>query len=707
MRGTLRPMRPTPNPLVRRDHLALLLVAVAAVLAHGASLSCGWIWDDDSYITANRVVSSPNGFVDAFIPGLTPQYYPLVFAGFWAQHAISGVEPFAYHLVNVLMHAANAVLLCIVGRRLAIPHSAWIALVFAVHPMGVESVAWVTERKNVQSMLFALASVWFFLQHLEAEPRRRAGTWIASFALYACALLSKTTAIFVPPCLVMIALWQRRTIDRAFVMRALPFFALGIVLGLHTAHVEQTVVGARGTDFDPTLLERLQLAPRVALFYLGSFFVPREQVFIYPQLRIDARDAMLWAPLALSLVAAWRCVVHWRRGTRAPLLVYLWIGAALFPALGFIDVWPFRYSVVADHFAYAALPAFALVLVSAVHAGFDRFARKRSHAPAALLGVFALASVVLSVRATAKYESEEALWMKTREQNPAAWIAHNNLATIRLREAESALAAGDGNAVRAKAGEAADLATEAAALKPDEFTNAVNASEALRLLGDNEGALKAIDRAVALAPHIAENHWLRARVLEALGRTDEARDALLRSAEAGAGSFDELAARRDLMRLAAAGGDNAAALVQCRRIVELAPSDTDMVANLGALLVATGDAEQGRKTLLKALSMHEDGFVFRTPQPWFATASRYLALAAERRLDAEEDRAAKLVAMRLVTRSNGDMGARFLEAAQRLAQGDESARPALVRMEADARNAGAAEFADRIAAFLAARPAKP
>ncbi|MFZ9880009.1 MAG: glycosyltransferase family 39 protein, partial [Phycisphaerales bacterium] len=560
-------MTGAPRNMLRDDRVALLLIGLAAILAHGASLSCGWIWDDDSYVTANRVVSSPYGVVDAFIPGRTPQYYPLVFAGFWAQHAISGIEPFAYHLVNVLMHAASSVLLCVVARRLAIPGSAWIALVFAVHPMGVESVAWVTERKNVQSMLFALGSVWFFLRHLEADPARRAGTWIASFALFACALLSKTTAIFVPPCLVMIAIWMRRPIDRAFVMRVAPYFVLGIALGLHTAHVEQTVVGARGSDFDPTIAERVQLAPRIVLFYLGSFFVPREQVFIYPQLRIDARDAMLWAPLALSLVATWRCVVHWRRGNRAPLLLLLWIGAALFPALGFIDVWPFRYSVVADHFAYAAMPAFALILVFMVDAGAKRLAPGRTVAPRVLLGAFVIASAVLSVRATAKYESEETLWMKTREQNPTAWIAHNNLATIRLREAEAALAAGDGNAVRAKAGEAADLAAEAAALKPDEFTNAVNASEALRLLGDNGGALKAIDRAVALAPHIAENHWLRARVLEALGRTDEARDALLRSVEAGAGSFDELAARRDLMRLAAAGGDNAAALAQCRRIV--------------------------------------------------------------------------------------------------------------------------------------------
>ena len=127
---------------------AALIVALLAIAAHARSLGCGWIWDDDSYITENPVLRSPSGFIEIFIPGNTPQYYPLVFLGFWIEFALVGVEPFLYHLVNVLMHAGSCVLLLALLRRLGVPAAAWIAAIFAVHPMGVETVAWVTERKN-------------------------------------------------------------------------------------------------------------------------------------------------------------------------------------------------------------------------------------------------------------------------------------------------------------------------------------------------------------------------------------------------------------------------------------------------------------------------------------------------------------------------------------------------------------------------------
>ena len=128
-----------PNP--QPSWKPLLLVALIALVAHAASIWAGWIWDDDSYVTANPLMSSPSGFVDSFSPGTTPQYYPLVFAGLWTQHALVGTEPFTYHLVNVLLHAANAMLLVAVLARIGVRHAFWIGVIFAAHPMGVESVA--------------------------------------------------------------------------------------------------------------------------------------------------------------------------------------------------------------------------------------------------------------------------------------------------------------------------------------------------------------------------------------------------------------------------------------------------------------------------------------------------------------------------------------------------------------------------------------
>jgi hypothetical protein len=141
-----------------------ILIAALAVLAHIGAFSAGWIWDDGDYITANRIVQSSDGWLTLWIPGATPQYYPLVFLGFWVEHAIVGNHPLLYHATNVAMHASSSVILMNILARLRVPHAAWIAALFAVHPMGVESVAWATERKNTQSLLLALASILYFIR---------------------------------------------------------------------------------------------------------------------------------------------------------------------------------------------------------------------------------------------------------------------------------------------------------------------------------------------------------------------------------------------------------------------------------------------------------------------------------------------------------------------------------------------------------------
>jgi len=236
-----------------------LLIALAALCAHAGALSAGWIWDDGDYITANRIVQSPDGFLTLWLPGATPQFYPLVFLGFWIEHAIVGNDPWLYHANNMLLHAGSALLLWLVLRRIGVPLAAWIAVVFAVHPMGVESVAWATERKNTQSLLLALASVLAFLRAEKIDAREpapaeeAAGQGAASgslapyaFALllYIAALLSKTTAVFVAPSLVLIALATRRSIDSRFVVRVAPYFVIGAALGLFTHDFLGLTLGA-------------------------------------------------------------------------------------------------------------------------------------------------------------------------------------------------------------------------------------------------------------------------------------------------------------------------------------------------------------------------------------------------------------------------------------------------------------------------------
>lgn len=698
----MSPSSPSPSAELRPAGRPLLVVALLAFLANALSLSCGWIWDDDSYITANAIVQSSNGWRTIWEPGATPQYYPLVFLGFWIEHAMIGLEPFWFHLVNVLMHAVNAALLLTALRRLEIRHAFWIAAIFAVHPMGVESVAWVTERKNVQSMMFALASVMMFIRMIDRDEGRW-GAWIASFTCFVAALLSKTTAVFVPPCLVMILLWRRRPLDARTLAAIVPFFLVGATLGLLTAHLEKHHVGATGSEFALSVLDRMQLAGRIVAFYVARFVVPTEQIFIYPRFEIDAARAAAWLPSVACAATVAASVWRWR-ATRAPLLVVLWIGAALFPALGFFDVWPFRYSFVADHFAYAAMPALALVVVIAAGRVAAIVPRIKTVGP--VLGGASLACMVaLSIAATPKYESEEILWRTTFEQNPKAWIASNNVASILLRKAGASAAAQRNDEAVALAREALVFAQAAGEANPDEFTNAVNRSEAHRLLGDRTESLREIELAARLAPRISDVQWLRARALESVGRTDEARATFEEAARLAAKRGEEVNARRDLMRLAVARRAFDEAARECARLVELEPDNADMQANLGSILVAAARKDEARRALLRAASLGIERFSRR--EVWIAASVGYMKLAIEAPLASDEAMQARTIATRLALVGAGDPFARYLQLALALRLGDQAALQDLTRLESDARKNGNTQLADEIARFLATQRGDP
>lgn len=674
-----------------------LLVCLAAVVAHLVALGAGWIWDDNDYITANRVVQSVDGWFTCWVPGTTPQYYPLVFLSFWLEHGIAGLDPTLYHANNILLHAGSSLLLWCILRALAVPHAAWIAVIFAVHPMGVESVAWATERKNTLSMFLALSSVLCFIAASRAGARRVLGFHVAAFALFVCALLSKTTAVFVAPALVLIALHERRKLDLRFALTVLPYFAVGAALGLFTAFIERTHVGARGDEFALGAIERVLLAARNIVFYITHFTIPSEQMFVYPREEIHIGSVRAWGALAAMIALLAVCIRAWRH-ERGPLLVLLWLCAALFPALGFFDVWPFRFSYVADHFAYAAMPALATGLVLLI----ARAARGRERIATIATIAFSAACIPLSWIATAKYANAEALWRDTIARNPSAWLAQNNLAIELLQQAEQAMREGQGDRMKELATEALEHATIALEQKPDEMTHASNRSEALRLLGRNDEALAAIDVAIAVAPHLAELRWMRGRLLESLARSDDARAAYLSAANDQVDRTHELEARLALMRMSTSMKDFADAANHARRIVELSPGSGDAAANHASILAAAGNADGARAAFAQAL---REGNVFSSERVYLTTAARFLRAVATENASAAEMSVAREVLLRLAPAARGDPMLRALALAIAARAGEPTARGELETLAADARRARATQLADEIDALLASIPA--
>ena len=495
----------TPDALTssRAPWLCLLVFAVA-LLAYIPALSSGLIWDDPGHITRPDLRSLAGLGRIWFEIGATQQYYPILHSAFWLEYHLWGDATLGYHLLNVLLHATSACLFARLLQRLAVP-GAWLAaLLFALHPVCVESVAWITEQKNTLSVLFYLLSA---LAYLRFGNSRRPAHYAVATALFVLALLSKTVTATLPAALLVVIWWKQSRLDwRRDILPLLPWFALGALSGLGTAHFERELIGAQGSAFALAFDERLLLAGRVVWFYLGKLLWPAELIFIYPHWTVDASQWWQWLFLAagLALLAAllWLALVRRRR---SPLATALLFGGTLFPVLGFFNVYPFVFSYVADHFQYlASLAVFALAGagLSALAARLPR--RAALGGAALLLGTLG----TLTCLQSRMYRDLTTLYQTTLAQNPACWMAHQNLAIV-LAEAGQVDAA------------IAHLRT-ALAIKPDNAAAENNLGDNLASLGRLDEALPHLQRAVELQPIYAVGHCNLATTLARLRRFEDA-----------------------------------------------------------------------------------------------------------------------------------------------------------------------------------------
>jgi tetratricopeptide (TPR) repeat protein len=496
------------TPAAKPDYRGALLFA-AVVAAYLPALGAGFIWDDQPGHVTRPELQSLAGLARIwFEPGATQQFYPLLHSAFWLQHQLWGDAPLGYHLVNVLLHATSALVFAGILHRLAVPGAWFAAALFALHPVCVESVAWISEQKNTLSTLLYLCALraWLrfdsvtgaaapsprFSVHTHRgegaaappNPRSARPYWLAT-SLFIAALLTKTVTATLPAALLVIVWWRRGRIDlRRDVAPLLPWFALGIGAGAFTAWVEHAHIGAQGADFALGALDRGVLAGRAVWFYAASLAWPAGLSFIYPRWTVDAGAAWQWLfPLAaLALLA----VLWWRRGQhRGPLAAALLFGGTLFPALGFVNVFPFRYSYVADHFQYlASLAVFALTGVG--------LARLPAAISRATVAITLTVCAVLTWRHAAVFKDQPTLWAAVLERDPDSWIAHNNLG---LALVESG-----------RADEALVHLKRARALRPDFAESANNLGDALNRLGRATEAVEHLEAAIRLQPGFAEAH---------------------------------------------------------------------------------------------------------------------------------------------------------------------------------------------------------
>jgi tetratricopeptide (TPR) repeat protein len=404
--------------------LAAVLIVCCTLLAYLPALDGGLLWDDAAHITRPELRSLHGLWRIWSDLGATQQYYPLLHSAFWMEYKLWGDALLGYHLTNLLLHAAAACLVMLIMRRLGLP-GAWLAaLIFALHPVCVESVAWIAEQKNTLSTVFYLSAALLYL-HFDATRRR--SQYFLALALFVLALLTKTVTDTLPAALLVVFWWRRGRIGwKRDVLPLLPWFALGAAAGLFTAWVERNFVGAEGPDFALTLVERFLVAGRAVWFYLGKLVWPANLMFFYPRWRVDSADWWQYLfPLAALAALAGLCLLARKR--RGPLAGVLIFGGTLFPALGFINVYPFIYSYVADHFQYTAslgiIVPVACGLVSAVKPAARRWAVAAACVALAALGA-------LTWQQCGMYQDMETLFQQTLERNPTCWVAHYNLGVL-------------------------------------------------------------------------------------------------------------------------------------------------------------------------------------------------------------------------------------------------------------------------------------
>jgi tetratricopeptide (TPR) repeat protein len=582
-------------------------IFLVTLLAYWPALSGGFIWDDDGHVTRADLRGLSGLFRIWTEFGATQQYYPVLHSAFWLEYHVWGDSPLGYHLLNVLLHALAAGLFGILLRRLAVPGATLAALLFALHPVCVESVAWISEQKNTLSLVFYLCAALAYLRFTE---RRRGTDYGLATGVFLLALMTKTVTASLPAALLVVFWWQRGKLEwKRDVLPLLPWFVLGAASGLVTAHFERVLIGAQGHDFDLGLGQRCLLAGRVFWFYLGNLIWPAELIFIYPRWTVDASIWWQWLfspAVIVLLVGLW----WWQRKQRGPLAAMLLFAGSLFPVLGFVNVYPFIFSYVADHFQYLA----SLALFALAGAGLMKASARLPRWVQTTAGVVLLAGLgTLSWAQSRMYRDNLTLYQTILERNPSCWMAHNNLATT-LTEAGQIEEAVPHLALTLK-------------LRPDYPQALNNLGDDLTRLGRPREAIPYLERALTLQPTFFQAHTNLGSALLAVNRPVEA---ITHHEEAIRLNPQYATAEKSLGVALAQTNRTAEAILHFQRAIQLEPNFAEAELSWAIALMLTGRFPEAVPHFEKAIALDPETVELRrTYAQALVQANRYTEAIAQ------------------------------------------------------------------------------
>ena len=616
-----------------RDWLLGLLLFAATLIAYQPAWHGQRLWDDDAHLTQPEL-QSMDGLAHIWTEvGATQQYYPLAFTAFWVQHRLWGDSTLGYHLVNILLHCLSALLFLSILRRLEVP-GAWLAAaIFALHPVHVESVAWMSQLKNTLSGLLYLSSV---LAYLGFDRTRKKGLYVLALGLFVMALLSKTATVTLPAAMLVIFWWKRGTLSwKRDALPLAPFFLAGLAAGLFTILLERNLYGARGAEFGFPFLERCLIAGHSIWFHLGKLLWPVDLLFIYPRWQISqaAWPQYLYPAAALALLAGlWR-LRHWSRAPLAALLLFI---GTLFPTLGFFNVCTFRYTFVNDHHQYLASLGLIALVAAGITWAFKRvqgleskvqspklpsprpsphpMGRGRSFLRAMFCGGLVLVLGVLTWRQARMYVDLATIWGITAAKNPLCYLAHTNLGSLLMRQdrldeaiawyqkaldicPDFAEAHNDLGVALFEKGQVVEaIAHYEQALKtsPSHTEAHVNLGNALLQKGQSDEAIAHYLTALAIQPHNGKVLINIGNALFQQGKLDESKDCL----QKGLAVLPESAIAHDLLgNVLLQKGQVDEAISHFRQALKYQADLKGVHKNLAAALVQKGQVDEAIEQL--------------------------------------------------------------------------------------------------------------
>ncbi len=552
----------------RRGWLWGLLLIAFVFIAYAPVFHAGFIWDDESHLTRNPCIVGPLGLKEIWT-STQAVYYPLVLTTFWVLHEFVGLNPLPYHILNVVMHAGSAVLLWRVLRQLGV-RGAWLgAVLWALHPVMAQSVAWVTELKNTQSCLFYLLSIYCFLnwekQSQIIQTRRVEVSLMFGLSLlcFVLATLSKPSVVMLPAVLALCVWWRRRRIQWRDAVALAPFVAISALASAWTIWEQKFHARAVGPDWAQNSPERLIIAGRAIWFYLAKLFWPHPLIFIYPRWQLQPSQFTAYLPLLLGLMGL---IALWflpGKAGRAVFFAGAYYVISLFPVLGFFSIYFFRYSFVSDHFQYNRLAVSELL------------GRGVAFVRLGLCTVVLLLLGILTWQQTAVYHDLITLYTTTLALNPGCWMAHYNLG-IALRD-------------RGETDQAITHYRQAIALRPGYAEAHYNLGRLLAEKGEFNDAVDHYQAALAMTPDDAEAHNNLGATFVQQGRID---DAIAHYQKALAIQPDYADASCNLADALLSKADIDGAIIHYLTCVAALPNQPDAQYNLASALLRKGRIDE-------------------------------------------------------------------------------------------------------------------